>query len=143
MRSMKPLFLFCAIFLASPAAMAQDIQIRGSYTEKNIEQLFDALHKNRGKTIGMNVRIAVPEKGPRFESRASHCWAQIVDTKTKRVIEWFNTDDYESGPLRRSFTAVWEIENVGKGKRRNHCGSDPKDVHAPNPGYIYALNPVG
>ncbi|MGL5736582.1 MAG: hypothetical protein ACRCYS_17095 [Beijerinckiaceae bacterium] len=143
MRGLKFLPLFFASFLASPTAHAQDIKIRGNYTAKNVGALFQQMNQHRGKTITMDVKISMPEKGAGHEVRASHCWVQIIDKKSKRVIEFFNTRDYESGPLTVTFRDLWEIQNIGTGKRRNHCGSDPKDVHAPNPGYILALNPVG
>ena len=68
---------------------------------------------------------------------------QLVDKASGRTIEWFNTSDYKAGPLRMHFRAIWEIQHVGTGKRPSQCGSDAQGVHAPNPGYIYALNPVG
>lgn len=143
MRGLKILLTAAAVIAAAPVAHAQDITLRGRYTEKNIGALFQALHKHRGKNVIMNVQISVPEKGKTHDVRTSHCWVQIIDRKSKRVIEFFNVRDYESGPLTMKWSDLWEIQNIGNGGRKSSCGADPKGVEAPSPGYTYFLNPVG
>jgi hypothetical protein len=126
-------------------AQTPSASIRGSFSEKNLDGLFQSIHRSRGKHVNMNLTITLRPGDARFEIRRASCWIQIIDRRSTpvRVIEYNNLDDWNgSGALKLSFKDVWEIQNVGSGKRPMACGGDG-GVEAPNPGYLYHLNPVG